>query len=436
MVRGLGIADVVAVHEWRAWEDAMSRFRLREIRACNYRCFDELTLPLEEDTTVLFAENGGGKTALLAALAMGLTVFQRGSPRTSRFSAGRDIRLRTLDEKGRREPVGRSELAWTADVGESEAVSWATAAHPVSGRVTNRHRRILEALERGRTPGEPWPLFAWYGVDRLGRQRGRPRKVERTGDRWEAYESSLDPDLDEAPLLQWLQDEMLGDVGRRDRAEPERFFHKAVLETAVRATPGVEDAWYDATAQSPVMRFEDGHAAPWSELSDGYHVFIALVADIARRAVMLNQFDGADAPAHVEGVVLIDELDLHLHPRWQRVALPSLRQAFPRLQLIVTTHSPQVLSSAQNRHVRRLVNRRVQEGHVFVEGRDTNAILREHMNTEDRAREGARQLQTLHELIDQGHREEATKLYRKLFARWGDLDPDLIEARVLLDLEE
>ena len=109
------------------------------------------------------------------------------------------------------------------------------------------------------------------------------------------------------------------------------------------------------------MRFEDGHEAPWSELSDGYHVFIALVADIARRAVMLNEFDGAEAPARVEGVVLIDEIDLHLHPRWQRVALPRLREAFPRLQFIISTHSPQVLSSAENRQVRRL-DRRTDSG--------------------------------------------------------------------------
>ena len=414
----------------------MSRFRLREIRACNYRCFEELTLPIEKDTTVLFAENGGGKTALLTALAMGLAVFQRGSPKTSRFSAARDIRLRTLDEKGRREPAGPCELAWTADFGESESVTWSTVGRPGSGRTTTRHRSILEAIEKVRTPGERWPLFAWYGVDRLGRQRDRRRRVERMGDRWEAYDSSLDPDLDEAPLLQWLQDEMLGDVSRRDRAEPERFFHKAVLEAAVRATPNVKDAWYDATARSPMVCFEDGHAALWSELSDGYHVFIALVADIARRAVMLNESDGADAPARVEGVVLIDELDLHLHPRWQRVALPRLRKAFPRLQFVVTTHSPQVLSSAENGQVRSLVNGKLQEGRVFVEGRDTNAILREHMNTEDRDRKGAQELQTLHELIDAGHGEEAEELYRKLLARWGALDPDLVEVKVLLDLEE
>ena len=414
----------------------MSRFQVREIRLDNYRCFEELELPLEDDTTILFAENGGGKTALLTALAMGLAVFQMGSPRTLSLNARRDTTMRTLDEKGRREPVGECKVTWTAAVGENETVTWSTAVQSASARTRNQHRSMFEAVEAVRVPGVRWPLFAWYGVDRMGRLRDRRRKVEFTWDRWEAYASALDPNLDEAPLLQWLQNEFLGDMARRQQEEPERFFHAAVMEAAVRATPGVTNAWYDAVTQGPVVRFEDGHVAPWSELSDGYHVFIALVADIARRAVMLNEIDGADAPARVEGVVLIDELDLHLHPRWQRVALPSLREAFPRLQFILTTHSPQVLSSAENRQVRRLIDGRLQEDHVFVEGRDTNAILREYMHTEDRDGEGTRELKTLHDHIDQGRRKEAVDLYKKLLARWGDLDPDLIEAKVLLELED
>ena len=411
----------------------MSRFRLREIRAHNYRCFDELKLPIEDDTTVVFAENGGGKTALLSALAMGLAVFQRGSPKASRLSAARDIRQRTLDRRGAREPAGRCELAWTADVGEAESVTWSTAARPGSGRTTNRHRSILEAMEQVRVPGKRWPLFAWYGVDRLGWPRDRGHKVERMGDRWEAYDSSLDPGLDEAPLLQWLQDEMLGDVARREQGEPERLFERAVMEAIGRATPGVTAAWYDAVTRGPKVRFENGHVAAWTELTDGYHVFIALVADIARRAVMLNQVDGVDAPALVEGVVLIDELDLHLHPSWQRVALPRLREAFPKLQLVVTTHSPQVLSSAENRQVRRLVGGEIQEGQVFVEGRDTNAILRDHMHTDDRDEVGVVALRRLHDAIDRGDREESGRIYRDLLRRWGDTDPALIRAKGLME---
>ena len=409
----------------------MSRFQLREIRVDNYRCFDELTLPLEDDTTILFAENGGGKTALLTALAMGLAVIQRDSPKTLKLKAGRDSRRGVPNDKGAPEPAGPCEITWTAAVGDAETVTWSTAVQLVSGRARhrNRHRQIFEAAEQVRVPGVRWPLFAWYGVDRLERLHGRSRKVELTRDRWEAYASALDPNLDEAPLLQWLQNEFLGDTARRQQKLPERFFHAAVMEAAVRATPGATHAWYDAVEKDPVVRFEDGHEAPWSELSDGYHVFIALVADIARRAVMLNELDGVEAPARVEGVVLIDELDLHLHPRWQREALPRLREAFPRLQFIISTHSPQVLSSAENRQVRRLVDGQVQDRNVFVSGRDTNAILRDLMRTDDRDDDGVVALRRLHDAIDRGDDEQADRIYRELQRRWGANDPALIRAK-------
>lgn len=414
----------------------MSRFQFREIRVESFRCFEELSLPLEEDATVLFAENGGGKSALLTALAMGLAVFQTGSPGGLKLQPRRDPRMRTVDRKGRREAAGECEVAWTATVGGSESVTWSAGVRLASGRRRNQSRPILDAIERVRVPGERWPLFAWYGVDRLARERGRRRKVERAGDRWEAYDFSLDPNLDEAPLLQWLEDELLGDAVRRRREEPERFFDRVVMETAVRATPGIESAWYDPAERGPEVLFEDGRVVPWAEMSDGYHLFFALVADIARRAVMLNQFEAAEAPARIEGVVLIDELDLHLHPRWQRVALRHLCETFPRLQFVVTTHSPQLLSSAENRQVRRLVDGSLQEGAVLVEGKDTNSILREYMHTEDRDVEGTRALQELHNRIDRGRLEEARELYEELLTRWGDLNPALIRARALMDLGE
>ena len=411
----------------------MSGFQFREIRLDNYRCFEALTLSLEADATVLFAENGGGKTALLTALAMGLSAFLHGTPKPLELDRHRDPRVRTLDEAGRREPVGTCEIIWTAEVGDGQVATWSARADPrARRRISNKRQSLVDALEHIRVPGERWPLCAWYGVDRLGRPPAN-RKVARSGDRWEAYESSLDPSLDEAPLLQWLQDEMLGDVARKQHGQPERLLHTTVMAAVAKATPGVAAAWYDAAEQGPIMRFEDGHVAPWSQLSDGYHVYIALVADIARRAVMLNQFDGRKAPALVEGVVLIDELDLHLHPRWQRVAFAGLRAVFPQLQFIVTTHSPQVLSSFENRQVRRLSQGQLQQGDVLVEDRDTNSILREYMLTEDRPHEGNRALDRLHSLIDRGQREEAEELYRTLRFRWGDLDPGLIRARTLMD---
>ncbi len=414
----------------------MTSFRVKRLHLENYRCFDSLDLALEDDLTVLFAENGGGKTALLSALATGLAVLHKGAPRELRLDARRDPRLITRDEKGRREPAGPCKVSWTAASFGAPNIEWSTTVNPASGRITKDHRSILEAMERIRVPGDRWPLFSWYGVDRLPRSQGKRRVHEATRDRWEAYASSLDPAISDAPLLQWLQDELLGDVARQRQGEPERFLDKAVLEATVRATPGVANAWYDPVERSPMVRFETGHVAPWSELSDGYHVFIALVADIARRAVMLNEIDGAEAPERVEGVVLIDEIDLHLQPRWQRAALHGLRSAFPRLQVVVSTHSPQVLSSAENRQVRRLVDGKLQEHGLFVEGRDSNAILRDHMMTEDRDEQGTRALRELHDAIDRGDRTTAGRLYAELVARWGDADPALIRAKGLMDWEE
>lgn len=414
----------------------MTSLRMRRLQLANYRCFQSLDLSLEDDLTVLFAENGGGKTALLTALAMGLAVFQRGAPRSLKLNPSSDPRQRTLDEQGRREPAGPCTVSWAAASGAKPETEWSTTVNPASGRTTKKHHSILEAIETIRVPGDRWPLFAWYGVDRMQRSQGKSRTHEATKDRWEAYASSLDPALSDAPLLQWLQDEMLGDVVRERQGEPKRFFEKAVMEATVRATPGVANAWYDPVQGSPMVRFDNGHVAPWTELSDGYHVFIALVADIARRAVMLNEIDGAAAPERVEGVVLIDEIDLHLHPKWQRVALHGLRKAFPRLQLVVSTHSPQVLSSASNRQVRRLIDGKLLAEGLFVEGRDTNAILRDHMNTDDRDDEGTRALRDLHDAIDRGEKEKAHSLYAQLATRWGETDPALIRAKGFMDWEE
>lgn len=413
----------------------MTSFRLKRLQLANYRCFEALDLALEDDLTVLFAENGGGKTALLTALAMGLATFHRDAPRSLRPAADTDPRQVTLDEQGRRQPAGPCTLTLTAASGDDFVVEWATTLNPASGRATRNHRPVLDALERVRQPGERWPLFAWYGVDRLGRGKASTKPAPARPDRWEGYAGSLNAAQDDSALLTWLLEEVLADAVRRQEGEPERFLASAVTDTLAAATPGVTRAWYDPRQRSPVVRLESGQAVPWHELSDGFHVYLALVADIARRAVILNEMDGAEAPARLEGVVLIDEIDLHLHPKWQRIALHGLREVFPRLQFVVSTHSPQVLSSALNRQVRRLRDGKLLAGGLHVDGRDSNAILRDLMDTDDRDAEGARALGDLHDAIDRGEQEKVAQLYQQLVARWGESDPALIRARGFMDWE-
>lgn len=411
-------------------------FRFTQLHLAQYRCFETLDLTLEPDLTVLFAENGGGKTAVLTALAVGLTAFQSGTPRGLKLDPRRDPRQVTLDERGRREPAGPCTLAWTADVGTQTGISWSSSVNPASNRKSTDHRPVLDAMEQVRVPGARWPLLACYGVDRMGRGKASTKPAPSRPDRWEGYADSLNAAQDDSALLTWLLEEILADTVRRQEGEAERFLASAVMDTLARATPGLERAWYDPRERSPVVRFQTGEVVPWQELSDGFHIYLALVADIARRAVMLNGQGGGEAPALVEGVVLIDEIDLHLHPRWQRVALDGLSKVFPQIQFIVTTHSPQVLSSAENRQVRHLVGGKIQEHGVFVEGRDSNAILREQMGTDDRDAEGQAMLRALHDAIDRGAKDQAESLYAALLGKWGNLDPALIRARGMMDWED
>ncbi len=411
-------------------------FRFTRLHLAQYRCFETLDLTLEPDLTVLFAENGGGKTAVLAALAVGLTAFQSGTPRGLKLDPRRDPRQVTLGERGRREPAGPCTLAWTADVGTQAGISWSSSVNPASNRKSTDHRPVLDAMEHVRVPGARWPLLACYGVDRMGRGKASTKPAPSRPDRWEGYADSLNAAQDDSALLTWLLEEILADTVRRQEGEAERFLASAVMDTLARATPGLERAWYDPRERSPVVRFQTGEVVPWQELSDGFHIYLALVADIARRAVMLNGQGGGEAPALVEGVVLIDEIDLHLHPRWQRVPLDGLSKVFPQIQFIVTTHSPQMLSSAENRQVRHLVGGKIQEHGVFVEGRDSNAILREQMGTDDRDAEGQAMLRALHDAIDRGAKDQAESLYAALLGKWGNLDPALIRARGMMDWED
>ncbi|WP_437659808.1 AAA family ATPase [Sorangium sp. So ce1182] len=407
---------------------------LERLKLTNFRCFDQLDLTFEPDLTVLFAENAGGKSALLTALAMALALLQPRSPRELILDAKRDVR-RIQGKSGRMEPAGPCTVCCTATVGDRPGVEWNVTVAPGSKRRTEEILAVSEAIEKVRAVGERWPLLGYYGTRRLrAEQKTSRRNAAEFRDRWDGYEGCLDPRATDGPLLYWLRNETLGDLLLREKGEPLRLFALAVCNAIKRATPGTLGIRYDFIEDTVLAELDNGDVARWPELSDGYHLFMALVGDIARRAVILNEQDGADAPLLIEGVILIDEIDLHLHPKWQRIVLDGLRAAFPKLQLIATTHSPQVLSSAKNHQVRRLVGRKLDERPVLVDGRDTNAILRELMSTDDRGKRGEEALRLLHEAIDQGRSNEARKLLANLHERWGD-DAALARAERLLEEE-
>uniref|UniRef100_UPI0019D14253 AAA family ATPase n=1 Tax=Pseudomonas viridiflava TaxID=33069 RepID=UPI0019D14253 len=110
------------------------------------------------------------------------------------------------------------------------------------------------------------------------------------------------------------------------------------VNRAIRlAIPDAHDLRYDLRLQSLLVDMGEGNAVPFHELSDGQRSLIALIADIARRMCVLNPHIGKDVLANTGGIVIIDELDIHLHTAWQRNIAPTLKKAFPKVQFIATS---------------------------------------------------------------------------------------------------
>ena len=165
------------------------------------------------------------------------------------------------------------------------------------------------------------------------------------------------------------------------------------------------------------------------ELSDGEKCLLALVGDLARRLAIANP--GLPNPLIGSAIALIDELELHLHPAWQRQAVARLQETFPNCQFIVTTHSPQVLSEVAPEATFLLRDGRVVQP-SRSHGRDSNLILEELMGTPSRPAWAEAELDALYEAIDDERMAVARKRLRALEARLGVQDPGLTTARALL----
>ncbi len=176
---------------------------------------------------------------------------------------------------------------------------------------------------------------------------------------------------------------------------------------------------------------KDGQELTLDQLSDGEKSLLLIVGDIAHRLAIANP--SLEQPLNGEGIVLIDELELHLHPQWQRLVVAALEKTFPKLQFIVTTHSPQVLSSVKRAGLFILKDFQLVESPPIY-GRDSNSILYEAMEVEKRPRQMQAKINQLFELIDdETKRQEAKKLMDELMLDLGENDPDIQHAQSVID---
>jgi predicted ATPase len=206
----------------------------------------------------------------------------------------------------------------------------------------------------------------------------------------------------------------------------------AAFERAVeRFLPGYSNLRVTDEAKPHLLIEKQGTVIPVAKLSDGERGMLALAFDLTKRLAQANP-DLDDPAAEGVGVALIDEIDLHLHPEWQRTIVTNLPTTFPRLQFIATTHSPQVIGEVPHDHIQVMGEGPVSSPtHSY--GMDSSRVLEEIMNAPRRTAEIQRLLKRLSDLVAAGDDTAARSATDELGSKLGDNDPEVLRARTLLE---
>ena len=259
--------------------------------------------------------------------------------------------------------------------------------------------------------------------------------------RFSGYIDCLDSASNEKMMLKWFEKMTLLELQKQAEVPELKVVKKAVIHCFKNAMEVNEaDVSFDIASHSLELKYRDcngdWYKHPFNDLSDGYRNTLSLIADIAFRMALLNPQCLEQVLEMTEGIVLIDEIDLHLHPKWQQRIISDLEIIFPKVQFIVTTHAPAIIQSVKKENLITLEKGSAHFANHAVYGRDVNSILREIMGVSERPPKVKSLFQTFYNFIDAGDLNHAKEKLNEIYNVVGDTDPEYISAKVTLELEE
>lgn len=319
---------------------------IKNIIIKNFRRYNDSVFSFNEKFNVLIGNNGKGKTTILDALAIMLnTYFQKsGIPTGASGIKSEDARFIVTEKEGQvfREPCTDVWLKASAISG-GRVYEWQRNKGDRGGSAHNFIKLGTEtraAVARGENL--ICPLLLYYGAGRLWNIH-RNVETARPDSQLDAYRYCLDPKSDQNAFAKWFKKLTFTQLQRRTTIPALDAVRNAVL----CCTPGASEFYHDIAEDQIMLKLDHEGLMPFNFLSDGFRNMVAMVADMAHRACRLNPHLASNAAKETPGVVLIDEIDLHLHPKWQRRVVTDLQHAFPKIQFIATTHSPFIIQSLE-----------------------------------------------------------------------------------------
>ncbi len=339
--------------------------RIDKIIVKNFKGFEEEVFLLNPRFTVFIGDNAKGKTSVLDALAVAAGSFLRGidvAKLESRSINKNEIRVVTKD--GQPLPQLPVEIhAFGSVNGKSIDNGWLRTVDKISPKKTNTTyvkakniEKIAEDMLKLSRSGKNviMPVIAYHGTGRLWAEHEEKKTdYKKSGEGVsQAYINCLSPKSSSKEFLSWYK--TYEDEIRKFDQDSDKLLLRTFNNAIISMIPDNhwQDMAYSFAAEDLtgifVMPNGKKEKLQFRQLSDGYRNIIGMVADIAYRCIKLNPHLGEDAVRETPGIVLIDELDLHLHPNWQRRIVKDLKKAFPNIQFVATTHSPFITQSLKS----------------------------------------------------------------------------------------
>ncbi|MFM8492424.1 MAG: AAA family ATPase [Bacteroidota bacterium] len=330
---------------------------IKSIQLDNFRSQAQVQLELGRRITILIGENGSGKTSFLDALAIGLGAVLTYLPGVSGISFKKTDIKQSHNQKA---PYTRVRIETT------EGLVWDRTERRDKSKSTSKQIPVAAGLHQLRqfldkellNPSNELkdfqlPIFSYYGVHRALldvplRQRGFPKAHSR----FEALEGALVAHTRFKSAFIWFYNKE-NEERRKQKVLLDFGFQLPELQAVRKAIESVFPGITEPHIQLNPLKFavkKETEVLDIMQLSDGYKTLLSLVIDLAIRMALANP--DSQSPLETEAVVLIDEIDLHLHPEWQRKVLGDLLRTFPKAQFLLTTHSPYIIESINN-HLQR-----------------------------------------------------------------------------------
>lgn len=362
--------------------------KIQQLTICDFKGFEELQLDTEGKSVVLFGINGTGKSTILAAVNY---LFWNWIYRVNNTQS---IAFRNITEdmiRGKKKTLFLSAVIFDHDE------QYALQKHFSKLRTGDR-----EYIQKGTVYNQQFsemflekyvecennlPIFVNYGTNRAVLDIPLRIKQSTAFSRINALDRALDHRTDFKSFFEWFRNQE--DMENEYKVETGELGYRDLSLQCVRLA--IQKMLGDTSTlrvrRSPLRMTvqKDGVEIRVDQLSDGEKCTLALFGDLARRIALANPY--RENPLEGEGIVLIDEIELHMHPLWQRKVLAVLKEVFPNIQFIITTHSPQVLGEVDDSYVVYKLSRDQERKQVAVrmgrmDGFDSNYILETMMGTD------------------------------------------------------